>query len=178
LRLGECRGGLVECRYRESQFALGGVRGGVVQAPVNPNPTQRVPISKQPEQPSHTLSRAAAIILGVARHHTFLRTAQEPPAAAPFAATIARVGHRSPRHPHSHDQRDNQRPASLPGTLNASQTTSLLKYTVLARRAVSRFAITRYDDSTTRSSTTTCEHHRCAPRSWERRRRARTFHTL
>jgi hypothetical protein len=100
------------------------------------------------------------------------------PRDAPVCCNNCAFGHRSPRHPHSDNQRDTQRPTSLLEAFSASQAASRRKNTALARRKLSGVAITRYNAPTTRSSTTTCEHHRRAPRSWERRSRAPALHTL
>jgi hypothetical protein len=119
------------------------------------NPKAKGVISKRPEQPSHTLYRPAAIILGVARPHTFLRAAQQPTFAPQFAQIIARAVRLRPPHPHSDHKRDFGPLASRSGTLTAFTTTSLPKHTPSTRWTVSRVAITRYDAATTRLSTTT-----------------------
>lgn len=140
-------------------------------------PRKGLRISKQPGQPAHTLSHPATIILRVARHHTFLRTAQLPASAPLFAATIARAGPSRPPHPHSDHQRAPGLPASLCALPRGPPATSRPIITRKARWTAAHIAITRYDAWPTRSSTATCEHHHGAPRSRERRSRARTLHT-
>jgi hypothetical protein len=119
------------------------------------NPKAKGVISKRPEQPSHTLCRPAAIILGVAKPATTLRAAQQPTTASQLAQTIARAVRLRPPHPHSDHQRDFGALESRHGTATASNAIPLPKYTVLVPRAISLITKTRYDASTTRLSTTT-----------------------
>jgi hypothetical protein len=137
------------------------------------------PISKRTGRRSHTLYGPATIILRVAQHHPFLRTAQQPTLSPPFAATIARVGDCSPPPPHSGQRRDNEPPASLPAPANTARATPLPIYTAWTRLATSPITKTRCNASTTRPvTTTTCEHVCHAPRLRDRRSRPPARHTL
>jgi len=141
-----CSGG----GYREVRSSGGGGGPGAIPSELH----IKGAMPKRTELLSHKFCRPAVIILGVAQHHTFIRTAQSAASAPPFAATIARAHRRWPPHPHSDRQRDNGPQASLPASPSAVKAASRSGYTSFAGCTHSQVAITRYDALTTRPTIT------------------------